>query len=136
MTSAQTLIGGIVVTIAILIGLIFSGLVQTPPQALGESFTGTISRIDSATTTTVGPDTIVTIFSKGTDCDARMISTQGVGIKLAFGEVTGFGGAQLEATTGHYQAPSTTVIYDSGLVGCGSVSAFASASTSIMVSEF
>lgn len=132
MTSSKTFIGAIVVGAAILLGFIFSSLFQAP-QALGESFTGTISRIDSATTTTVGPDTIVTIFNRGSDCDARVVSTQGQEIMLGFGTVAGF---SVSATAGHYQGASTTVVYDSGQIGCGDVTAFAWASTSITVSEF
>lgn len=113
-------------------GLIVGSLVETP-QAYGEAFTGTISQIDSATTTSVGPDSVITIFSKGTECDARVISTVGVPIMLGFGTVDGF---TVSGTAGHLQGASTTVVYDSGEVGCGAVTAYGFSSTTITVSEF
>jgi len=132
MTSSKYFIGGLLVLMAIALGFIFGNLTQIP-SALGEAFTGSISQIDTATTTTVGPDTIVTIFSKGTECDARVVTTSDAAVRLGFGTVTGF---TVSATAGHIQAASTTVVYDSGLYGCGNVTAYGWSSTTLTVSEF
>lgn len=127
-----------IISLTILVALFIFGVLAMSNMptnlALGESFTGTISQIDSATTTTVGPDEVITIFAKGTDCDARVISTLGgSAIMLGFGTVDGF---TVSGSVGHWQAASTTQAYDSGLYGCGAVTAYAYASSTITVSEF
>jgi hypothetical protein len=115
-------------------------------SAVGESFTGTVSQMDSATTTTVGPQgfdggNAVVIFTKNSDCDARVITTPGTSaIMLSFDDfkktANDISSSTLSATVGHLQAASTTVVYDSGQYGCGKVSAYAWATTSLTVSEF
>jgi hypothetical protein len=106
----------------------------------GASFTGTVSRLDSATTTSVGPQASpsVRIFTANTECDARVISTAGSNIFISFGE-TGVAGnissTTLNNNVGHLQLASTTEVYDSGLYGCGQWHAFGTASSTITVSE-
>src|SRR3990167_6920253 len=107
----------------------------------GASFTGTVSRLDSATTTSVGPQAVLAtrIFTANTDCDARVITTTGANIFISFGEPITPGNissSTLANGVGHLQATSTTVVYDSGLYGCGQWHAWGPASSTITVSEF
>lgn len=110
-------------------------------NALGESFTGTASRIDSATTTSVGPQASprTRVFSANTECDARVITTASSPIFISFGE-TGVPGdissTTLNNAVGHLQLASTTVVYDSGLYGCAQWYVYGLASSTITISEF
>lgn len=90
-----------------------------------------------ATTTQVGPQENITLFSANTLCTARIIRTQDEPIYLLFADpVNGdTASTSLTANAGFHQASSTTVAYDSGLYGCGRVTAEAAASTTITISE-
>lgn len=92
-----------------------------------------------ATTTAVGPDSVVTLFDDETSptCHSRVITTSSQGIRLSFGDTAGFGSTTLSNTVGHYQAASTSVVYDSALYGCGLMSAIGLvSSTTITISSF
>lgn len=128
---------------AILVALVSMALlwVSQPNNALGGAFTGSAAVQSIATTTTVGPDTVVTIFSAKKSCTARAISvTGGGGIPVHFltGDPTNgdLASTTLSGVTGNIQAASTTVTYDSGLNGCGRWTAWASASTTITLVEY
>lgn len=111
-------------------------------EVVGSAEIGTISRLDFATTTTVGPEArpAVRIFSNDSDCDARVVTTRGdSAIMISFGEPINVGdisSTTVLGATGHLQLASTTVVYDSGLYGCGQWHAYGFASTTITVSEF
>lgn len=90
-----------------------------------------------ATTTQVGPQAKVTLFSANGSCTARVVSTRGTDIFLVFADPTN---GNLSSTTlafgaGFYQAASTTVAYDGGLYGCGRMIGYALASTTITISQ-
>lgn len=104
-------------------------------EVSGGAFTGSAAVISTATTTTVGPDTNVTIFSKKTSCTSRIITTNYGAIRFTTGDVTGFGSTTLANGNGMVQAASTTVAYDSGLYGCGLWTAEALATTTITIVE-
>ena len=121
--------------------LVLAGVLLFKPinNALGGAFTGSASYLQVATTTTVGPSAArITVFAAKTDgsCKARVITTNYGGIFLSFGDTTGFGSTTITNGVGHWQAASTTVTYDGELFGCGLVTGYATASTSITVSEF
>ena len=81
----------------------------------------------------------MTLFSAKTDgsCKARVVTTRGSSaIMLSFGDTTGFGSTTLSGTAGHLQLASTTVVYDSGLYGCGRMTAFGWSSSTVTISEF
>lgn len=109
-------------------------------SAIGAAFPGTISYLQIATTTAVGPqDGEDTIFASNDSCKARVITTRGdSAIMLSFGDKTNgdFSSTTLAATIGHLQSASTTVVYDSSLYGCGRWTAYAWVSSTISVSEF
>ena len=90
-----------------------------------------------ATTTTVGPQQKITVFSMNNTCAARIVRTQGVGIFLVFADPTNgdLASTTLNTTAGFFQSASTTVAYDAGLYGCGRMVGYAEASTTITVSE-
>lgn len=102
-------------------------------QSFGESFTGTATNVVSATSTAVGPDTVVTLFSVNALCDNRIVTTKDEAIRLSFRTIDGFAATNV---VGHLQAASTTVAYDSGLYGCGAMTAIGlAASSTITISE-
>lgn len=109
---------------------------ETRDSSLGGA--GLPSHLQVATTTAVGPDEIVTIFSDTQNCRARAISTQSSAIMITFDDSTNgnLSSATLSGTAGHIQAASTTVIYSSDNVGCGVMSAFGFSSTTITTSAF
>lgn len=104
-------------------------------QAQGSAFPGSVATISTATTTTVGPDTNVTIFSTNKSCTSRIITTNYTAIRFTTGDVTGFGSTTLANGNGLTQAASTTVAYDGGIYGCGRWTAESIASTSITIIE-
>lgn len=141
MTTTNTLIGGVLAALVLLLGAIFTGIQTAPDLSLGGAGEGLAATLNSATTTTVGPQAVsrVTIFSKVPDCSARVITTNYAAIWLNFDEpkVTGnISSTTLSNAAGHYQAASTTVAYDGEIYGCGKVTGYAIASTTITASEF
>lgn len=114
-------------------------------SVLGAAPLGQSAYLQTATTSAVGPqDSNDTIFAASSDnsCKARVVSTTGLSaIMLNFGEPGADRAGNISSTTvsgsvGHWQAASTTVVYDSGLYGCGQWSAFSYASQTITISEF
>ena len=87
----------------------------------------------------VGPDENVIILTQNRQCSARIISTQGEVIRMmtASSSVGGFATStsNLSIIRGLIQTASTTVVYDSGQLGCGFLAGFAEASTTITVIE-
>lgn len=114
-------------------------LMKPLETATGAGWFGYSSYLQTATTTTVGPQSTVTLFAAKTDgsCKSRVITTNNNAIHLSFGDTTGFGSTTISTGVGHYQAASTTVAYDSGLYGCGLVAARGlTASGTVTISEF
>lgn len=123
---------------AFLLALIV-GLALLPNISKGDGFIGWPVHLQTATSTTVGPDTVVTLFADDdpADCKTRVISTKDTGIRLSFDDTTGFGSTTLSNTIGHFQGASTTVAYEAGVYGCGLVAALGlSASSTITITEF
>lgn len=88
----------------------------------------------TSSTIVVGTSSITTLFADNLMCSSRVISTVAQPIMLSFGAMSS---TTPSGTIGHYQAASTTVAYDSGIYGCGLVSAYGfNASTTITKSEF
>lgn len=87
-----------------------------------------------ATTTVIGPQNNVTVLSSD-NCSARIISTVGTPIQLLMADPTNgdLSSTTLNGKNGLVQAASTTVIYDSGVFGCGKIIGYAAASTTITV---
>ena len=128
--------------------LILSALVvmQVKDFSLGSAPPGLPAFPTIATTTEIGPDgdidgNPVTIFTKKTSCTSRIISTtdgSNQAIQLIFEDPsrgTDISSTTLSEIVGHFQAGSTTKAYDAGIYGCGRWTAFANASTTLMLSE-
>lgn len=125
MNYINTLIIGIIAVVLVL-GYVNQG------DSLGNATPDLQARLLVATTTSVGHQTDVTLFSEKTSCASRVISTFGTPIVLSFDSSV----VNPSATNGHIQGASTTVAYDSGLYGCGAVVAASSATTTIATAEF
>ena len=99
---------------------------------------GNASHLQVATTTAIGPDEVITLFSDTENCKARVVSTVASPIMLIFGDpVNGdLASTTLSGVLGHVQSASTTVTYSSDDLGCGRISAFGFASTTITTSSF
>lgn len=125
--------------VVLVVGAYMLGIVTKFASASAPSGLPATQRI--ATTTSVGPQEIITIFSDKQSCSSRIISTTdgtGQAIQVLFGDPTNgdIASTSVSATVGHLQSASTTVMYDAGLYGCGRWTVYASATTTILLSEF
>lgn len=125
----------------LLIGVLAFFAFYQPTEVEGGAFTGSAAKQSVATTTVVGPQSKVTIFSDTVGCTARTIALSdgtGVGIRFLTGDPAGgnLSSTTLTGVVGLNQAGSTTVTYDSGLNGCGRWVAVASASTTVTLVEY
>lgn len=128
-------IKGLIVA-GVIFGLAF--VVMSAKQDLGSAPSGLPATLHIATTTAIGPQENIEIFSEYKPCSSRVISVLGdSGVMLTFGEPTNgdVSSATLSGIIGHYQAASTTVAYDGGIYGCGEWNAYAFASTTITTTE-
>ncbi len=118
----------------VIIAIGFSYLSYKPDVIIGSAPDGVTAVTASSTVYTVA-GTAVALFASSTSstsCASRAISTGVSSINLSFNpDITP------TATLGHIQATSSTVIYDSGLYGCGPWKAISlGASSQVNVSEF
>lgn len=98
---------------------------QATPGLQAKVATTTLSR-------TIGTSQSLLVASS--TCVNRIITTaggSGGGIYLTFSDIQGI---VPTATTGHFQAGSTTVAYDSGLYGCDAVRAISATGANVTVS--
>lgn len=107
------------------------------PKANASATNGLPATLRVATTTVVGPQNKVTLFNSNSACTSRIVRTQGQGIILAFADPTNgdVASTTLSSVIGFIQAASTTIAYDSGIYGCGRVTAYAEASTTLTTEE-
>ena len=96
---------------------------QNAQRVDGAAFTGLAASVSSSTPNYSLAAGVNTLFASSTGCTARIISTQGGtgGVMLTFSDYIG---QSPTGISGHYQAASTTEVYDSGLYGCGKVRAW------------
>lgn len=123
------------------VGVVF--LMKPLNMVNGAAFTGSAAYLSIATTSALTANTNKVILSARTDnaCASRVVTVPGSmtgGINLIFADQTDgdISSSTLSATAGHYQAASTTEVYDSGLYGCGMMVARSWTSGTITVSEF
>lgn len=104
---------------------------------LGQATSGIPSTLAIATTTAVGPQVNKTIFSANSLCTARVIGTAGSAVMITLGDpVNGdVSSTTLTSMVGFTQTASTTIVYDSGIYGCGRWSAYGIASSTITTTE-
>lgn len=115
-----------------LISAVITVFVMPVAKTFGAAPLGVVSQIATSSTISVGPQVATTIFTNTYSCTSRVISTVSQPIMISFSsDITPTG------VTGHLQAASTTIAYDSGIYGCGQVSVYGyGASTTITKSEF
>jgi hypothetical protein len=102
------------------------------PPVLGGAPSGLSSRVATTSAITVGT-TAQTVFATSTNCASRIITTAAQPIMLTLND---YAGHTPTGSFGHLQAASTTVVYDSGLYGCGAVKIYGfTANTVITVTE-
>lgn len=101
-------------------------------QVFAGAPSGVMTTATVATTTAVGPQQNVRLFS-ATNCNSRIISTVASPIMLTFFDPSNgdLSSTTLSGTKGVLQPASTTVAYDSGQYGCGVWYAYAFSSTTI-----
>jgi len=133
--------------VALAIAIAMAVLSVNTNSAFGSAPAGVSAGFGSATTTVVGPLNAVTIFdgvnSAGIPkrCSSRVISTtdgSGQAIQILFGDPTNgdIASTSLSEFVGNLQSASTTIMYDSGLYGCSRWTAYATASTTLLLTEF
>ena len=104
------------------------------PVANGAQYPGLAARIATTSNPTVtNSSTLVFATTTSVQCSSRTITTYASPIMITFADVAGNGGPT--GTFGHLQPASTTVTYDSGLVGCGALRIYSFTSQAITVSE-
>lgn len=92
---------------------------------------GIVPTVATSSQIVVGPQSVTTLFAKNSSCTSRLVSTVGTAVMLSFSSaVTPTG------TAGAVQAASTSVSYDNANYGCGAITAYAAASTTITLTEF
>lgn len=107
-----------VMVLAILVMVTFFSKNDKP---FGGATSGLQSGFASTSSSIVGTG-YVTIAATSTGCSARIISTTATPVMLTFSQSPGT--LAPSGSYGHYQAGSTTVVYDGGLYGCDAISAF------------
>lgn len=120
-------------TIAFLVGVLLAVLII--PQRglpLGGSSPGLNPSVASTTSFSLAtPGVVRQITSTTTTCASRIVTTDnGGGIGLNFNDQP-----LRDGFYGHWQAASTTVIYDGELYGCGVMRARSVASSTVTVTE-
>lgn len=136
---SKTLTGIASAIAIILFGLFVFSFVQETRFANASAPSGLPATVATSSTIAVGTSTKATILFAGDGtCSARIITTYAQPVMLSFAAVSS---TTISQTVGHLQAASTTVVYDSGLYGCGLFTAIgevystALASTTITLTE-
>lgn len=133
----NSLKAGLLLLGVIAVVLVIGWSTATAPLGSAPSGVGAAQRI--ATTTAVGPQEVKTVFASKAQCSSRVISTldgTNSAIMVVFGTPTNGDVATPTGVIGHYQAGSTTQMYDSGLYGCGAWKIYGYASSTITIAEF
>lgn len=118
----------VVLVLIVVIGAIvfFNGGIA--PTA-GNSSATFPARVATSSTIQAGPQLNQTLFAQNTSCAARIISTVASPVMLSFGITVP------TALNGHLQAASTTVAYPGNQYGCGPITAYGFASSTITLTE-
>jgi len=136
----MTILVSKILTAMAAVALLMGGVVALTVQDLSLGSAGEVPALQGiATTTAVGPQEVITVFANKANCSSRAISTTdgtGQAIQVLFGAPTNGDITTPTEVVGHLQAASTTAMYDAGLYGCGAWKVHASASTTLLISEF
>jgi hypothetical protein len=117
------------ITIALIATVFFVKMMNERP--FGAASAGNSATVATTSVATVGT-TATTLFATST-CSSRIITTEGSPIMLLFSDIRG--SSTLSGSVGHWQAASTTEVYDSGLYGCSRVWAYSYAAQTVVLTE-
>lgn len=130
MTTSNKVLLGIIALLAISIGSVTFLKPATVPT-VGSTIAYAVPKIASSSLVVVGPANVQTIAPVASNCVDRVIATVGTAIQVSFSSAV-----PPTATAGHVQGASTSVSYNNGDYGCGAITGYAAASTTITVSTF
>jgi hypothetical protein len=124
-----------------ILGLFAFAFVQEAKIANASAPSGLSATVATTSLQDVGPNLYssttprVIVIANHPQCAARIITTGANPILLGF-NATFNGTTTPSGTSGVYQAASTTVAYDSGIYGCGQITAYGyTATTAITITE-
>ena len=141
MNIKQIITASVVSSVIVVVIGFFAFLLFKPSTSQGSAPSGLESIVATSspfTMTAAAGNLGLTLFSTSTNCASRIITTGSTSIfftlfDVATTSVTGTSG--LSGPYGHEQAASTTVVYDSGLYGCGRWKVKANSAGSIYITE-
>lgn len=125
---------GIVIVLGI--SIVFQKALNSIPKVQSSAPGGMVTSWGTSSQITLGAEERTLFATSTPSCISRVVSTRYAQIMIQYGDHAQF---NLEGNTGHIQLASTTVVYDSGLYGCGLWTAVALGSTTaqgISVTEF
>lgn len=120
-----------IVTLGIIVAMIALTAMLLTEKTFGSAPSGLPATLATSTMLTLASRTATTVLATST-CAARIVSTTDKQIMLTFSD---YNNAAPSGTFGHMQLASTTVVYDSGVYGCGLVKVWGDAATNITVTE-
>src|SRR3990167_1586223 len=130
MTLTTKAVLALIITSVLFAGFLF--VLSAINQAGASAPSGLPATIATTSTVEIGPQLNKVLFATST-CAARIVSTA---TSTASFQFTGaLGTTSLTSSVGHQQAASTTVVYDSGVYGCGVMTGFAYSSSTVTISE-
>lgn len=123
----------LIAILALLVGG-FIGYSLAPEKADAAAWPNTSATVATTSAQAVTAVTAELLFATSTanSCLARVITTQGDGIKLTFSD---YNNPTPSNTVGHFQAASTTVAYDASIYGCNAVKVYSYGTQTLFISE-
>lgn len=118
--------------IIVLILVVALSLNQNLQVAQGGAFPGGRTQLASSTNFAVTGGA-VSVLTATSSCTSRVVSTESQGIRITFGDRAG---NTPSATQGHWQAASTTVVYDAETTGCDLWRVYPNGTQNITITEF
>lgn len=120
-------LGIVVLALYVILNLNFEAAQGSAPQGY---------KADVASTSALVIGTTADFITATSTCVSRIVTTDGnTGVMFTFGDETGQT-PNLAGTLGHFQAASTTIVYDSGTYGCGRWKAISDPASAITITEF
>lgn len=97
----------------------------------GSTLSYAVPKVASSSLVVVGPQSVATVAATSSNCVDRVVGTVGADVQLSFSQ-----SIVPTAFVGNPQRASTTVAYNNGDFGCGAITGYAPASTSITITTF
>lgn len=113
-------------TLIVLGSIVISVLNPRPTAASTLAFA--VPKVATSSLVVVGPQSVNTVAATSSNCVTRIVGTVGTAIQLSFSQ-----NINPTATVGHVQGASTSIPYNNGDYGCGAITGYAAASTSITI---